>query len=777
MNESIAAIEHYNPKTNIYLKVVGDGPNEHLEAVKICWLGRILMWLGWTSASMKKVANYIACNMDGLCKTWFEQAQKISKSQSSFGDLVSRVSRYDKKHPKYITGLTLHIVKTYAEWLSSINKPQTNPTTSAAVPVSKEPDAAPIVPAPILPGPISQSPQQDETEVQAPEHDSEPDSPISTNQPSQSNLTLPPIPLPVASLTQSTLAVVVPEPTLPPIAVVPDPTLAPMPSQVTQQMKPSTAPVTSQSVVVPPKLAVSPSQPALLSTKIAPRKIVPRKIAFVPMPKGSGIIRFKELRIAAWQYSEDTRLKRQNPDIINLGKKVVEDMKALKALLEEAALNPDEFKAIVKEIDYTYLKTFIQYGFKAFPHVNAKLEDLDVLGLYHNNGTNQVLIALMEQIPQDQLGNIVKAIGKIVPLDKVNALFNFASHVITHCQDEEVRKKVIEWIVRSELYRETVAASQVPVAKKQKILSGEYLKALLRKQKKFTDRDARLDEYMSKLVPSAGCRLDDPAFLKDLNFDEFYELGKALFRTKNFDVISKCLLIQQLVVGSAELAQRFYDFSIGAKTRFPTGFHQEMRELNPDIEKERIKYIVTDKKLSTKERHDAMVNFVKCSYAKGIETTGKESDDSGAFINEDEYQALMSGRQYVKPPKPTESILINKTACEELKEDEIILIGAAMFVSFPKEDWNKLYFINEFLESDPKKAVDRVYKVYEKAQEIDSKFDKFSIFHFYHSYKSNLALATKCVSKLWFTSKSDCEEYLKQTLFIWKMDTPLQFKM
>ena len=43
----------------LYLEVVGKGRDQHLEAVSKNWFGRLLMWLGWSSASIGVVAKYI----------------------------------------------------------------------------------------------------------------------------------------------------------------------------------------------------------------------------------------------------------------------------------------------------------------------------------------------------------------------------------------------------------------------------------------------------------------------------------------------------------------------------------------------------------------------------------------------------------------------------------------------------------------------------------------------------------------------------------------------
>ena len=55
----IKAIQTMNSSKHLYLKVAGSGANKHLEVTHKNLLGRFLMMLGFSSASMPKIAEYI----------------------------------------------------------------------------------------------------------------------------------------------------------------------------------------------------------------------------------------------------------------------------------------------------------------------------------------------------------------------------------------------------------------------------------------------------------------------------------------------------------------------------------------------------------------------------------------------------------------------------------------------------------------------------------------------------------------------------------------------
>lgn len=59
LQDSTALVTWNVSKEKLYLEVVKDGEGKHLQAVSKNWFGRLLMWLGWSSASIKVVAGYI----------------------------------------------------------------------------------------------------------------------------------------------------------------------------------------------------------------------------------------------------------------------------------------------------------------------------------------------------------------------------------------------------------------------------------------------------------------------------------------------------------------------------------------------------------------------------------------------------------------------------------------------------------------------------------------------------------------------------------------------
>jgi hypothetical protein len=58
----ITALRQMNPSKHLYLKVVGKGEQQHLAVCKRNFCGRIWMWLGFSSSSMKRIGKYIVQN-------------------------------------------------------------------------------------------------------------------------------------------------------------------------------------------------------------------------------------------------------------------------------------------------------------------------------------------------------------------------------------------------------------------------------------------------------------------------------------------------------------------------------------------------------------------------------------------------------------------------------------------------------------------------------------------------------------------------------------------
>lgn len=690
LSDSIAAIERYSPKNNVYLRVVGEGENVRLEAVTKCWLGRILMWLGLTSACMTKVANFIACNMDGLCKTWFENAQKISKNRNSLGDLVSRVSLYDSKHPKNITSQTLHIVNTYRQWLSYTNKSQPKPALSvitnnstAQVPFDEaptahlEPDSARV---------------NEESEEEAPDTN-DPDVSLSTTQVVSQNSAQAP-----SVISQQ------------PLVILPQQSSAPVTTTlvaIASSNQPPNNPLTAIPALASPRagLSIIPTQTPLPSGGLL-------------MPGGSGVERYYNCRGAAKQLEEDLFKSTFSEDESwVLAIRVGTEMQSIKALLNEAAADPKQFKEILKKMDPIDLLAYCRFStVKYLIFQSKKLEDMDVFGLYDKShgGQSLVLNAIVSYLDCNEIENIIVKLLTVPDIKNTDLIFTLGQHIYYRKNLKE-RTRLLETIVISSLY-ENLIEKQAPLSSQlELVLSDTYLRMLVANPNVYTkdmsERDRKLNQYLDKYLftptMNTTCRLQDTGFLSTLNAEEKYLFGKAIFQHPNFkrsDIVN-CRIIQQLVENNPEIGQRFYEFSEGTNPLFSSGFHQEMRTLNPLVEHERIKQLVNDPALKPTQRNAAMNTFVKLTFSNGVKSIS---------------------------PK---TMLNDPASFAKFDEDEIILIGAALFKSFPGNKCDS-EFLTSFLISDPKKAADRIHKIYKKVTEMDMRFDKYSIIGFY--YKKNV---------------------------------------
>lgn len=109
---SLIAIKNYNPKDGVYLRVMGEGNNQYLKAEKINWLGRILMWFGCSTASMRKVACYLYKNIHAITQT---RTFNLNDQENALGKLIGRIQKYDQSHPSRIQYYTCTITSAYNE--------------------------------------------------------------------------------------------------------------------------------------------------------------------------------------------------------------------------------------------------------------------------------------------------------------------------------------------------------------------------------------------------------------------------------------------------------------------------------------------------------------------------------------------------------------------------------------------------------------------------------------------------------------------------------------
>lgn len=115
INLSLSAIQNYKTEKNIYLRVVGKGKEQRLEAVKQNWFGRLLMWLGCSSSSMSKVIKFLNFNMHSLCAVG---KIDLENKGSALGKLVKKTELYDKRHPGKLNTLVNNIVTVYTQYTS-----------------------------------------------------------------------------------------------------------------------------------------------------------------------------------------------------------------------------------------------------------------------------------------------------------------------------------------------------------------------------------------------------------------------------------------------------------------------------------------------------------------------------------------------------------------------------------------------------------------------------------------------------------------------------------
>lgn len=138
----LKSIQSIDTKNHYYLKIEGKGDQQHLAVCKRNWCGRLLMWMGLNSSSMKKIAAYVAKNKEAF------QASDLD----ALAPLKEKLSRYHHHHKK------IKVVKTALEIFAKIKPieskpapmteeikpPKENPVPSGPElkPLEKKPDLA-----------------------------------------------------------------------------------------------------------------------------------------------------------------------------------------------------------------------------------------------------------------------------------------------------------------------------------------------------------------------------------------------------------------------------------------------------------------------------------------------------------------------------------------------------------------------------------------------------------------------------------------------------------
>lgn len=100
IDDSLQALQDFDPAAHKYLYVCGDGTNQFLEARTVGFLGRIWQWicikLGCSNASLAKVAAYVAKNAAQLMPP-------LSSDAAACDRLLDKLVKYDKNHPNQIS--------------------------------------------------------------------------------------------------------------------------------------------------------------------------------------------------------------------------------------------------------------------------------------------------------------------------------------------------------------------------------------------------------------------------------------------------------------------------------------------------------------------------------------------------------------------------------------------------------------------------------------------------------------------------------------------------
>jgi len=87
------AINSFNCQAHLYLNIIHTDVEERLVIVVRSWIGRILMWFGWSNSSMEKIIKYVDKRFDQLIAH-----QGILPERKAL--LFGKIQKYCRKHPK-----------------------------------------------------------------------------------------------------------------------------------------------------------------------------------------------------------------------------------------------------------------------------------------------------------------------------------------------------------------------------------------------------------------------------------------------------------------------------------------------------------------------------------------------------------------------------------------------------------------------------------------------------------------------------------------------------
>lgn len=133
--EDLTALKQMNPSKRLYLKVVGKGDRQHLTVCKRSFCGRVWMWLGFSSSSMKKIAAYILQN-----KEHFKQT-----TASNLSSLKEKLERFTAAHP--LVKFAKRALKILSEAKPLPNEPPPSPRKPESI--SSKAEVIPPQPMPL----------------------------------------------------------------------------------------------------------------------------------------------------------------------------------------------------------------------------------------------------------------------------------------------------------------------------------------------------------------------------------------------------------------------------------------------------------------------------------------------------------------------------------------------------------------------------------------------------------------------------------------------------
>lgn len=412
---NVTAIQKFNTREGIFLRVMGEGTNQYLKAEKISWFGRILMWFGCSTASMRKVACFLYKHIHTLSH---EGSFDLNDPKNSLGNLVQRVQKYDQSHPSRIQYYACTITSAYNDAriaqkrISTISTPLTS--QPANTPVS-QPATTPLVSNPST-HVAGMSTAQVVISVSSPVA-AKPKTPTSIQKIAQTASTG------TSPAANYSIIITTPQSPIPASKLAPlipaTPQAAATAQTFTTPQTPFTAHLTA-SLAHPVTPFTFPASPMPQTPAPPPSPATPRSPAVQQCLDIYKAQRSYVVKAGAYLSRDKNISKVLQPFTQTDSTNAVAAMKAIQKLFVDYSKDPHTLEALINEMSLTDIEYFCDfalctpYSTEEKAHKDIYIDIFNIMRWSPNTGPSQLLTAILKYMTDAQLKIVISKVGKAI---------------------------------------------------------------------------------------------------------------------------------------------------------------------------------------------------------------------------------------------------------------------------------------------------------------------------------------------------------------------------